>query len=54
MSSNSRVAATRVQRVAVERAPDELLEMADGIERRPDRPDERGPLIAGSSWPCSL
>ena len=42
-------AATRGQRLLVERPSDELLEMAEWIEGRADRPDERGPLVAAGA-----
>ena len=45
ISASSCVAARVVQRLPVERLADELLEMADRIERRADRADERRPLI---------
>jgi hypothetical protein len=38
-------AAPRRQRLVVEPAPDELLQMVERIERRADRPDERCPLV---------
>ena len=37
--------APRRQRLMVEPAPDELLQMVEGIERRADRPDEGRPLV---------
>ena len=38
-------ATARVQRLLVEPPSDELLQMAEWIERRADRADERGPLV---------